>query len=103
MIGKKRKSKSKGPSKYALIAPPPGQASQGAGEMSFRQTLGWDPDHVTAGFVQPRQGRSQLNLAISAEQLELLTQYAKRRHIPVSTLARAWLLERLEIELGSEN
>jgi len=43
--------------------------------------------------------RTQLNLALSAEQLELFTQYANKKHLPPSTLARAWLLERLDAEI----
>lgn len=43
--------------------------------------------------------RTQLNLALSAEQLEQFTKYANKKHLPPSTLARAWLLERLDAEL----
>jgi hypothetical protein len=43
-------------------------------------------------------GRTQLNLAMSAEQLERFTRYANRKHIPPSTLAKAWILERLDQE-----
>lgn len=43
--------------------------------------------------------RTQLNLALSAEQLELFTQYANKKHLPPSTLARAWVLERLDAEI----
>jgi hypothetical protein len=45
--------------------------------------------------------RSQLNLALSPDQLVRFTAYANRKHIPPSTLARAWVLERLDAE--SEN
>ena len=44
--------------------------------------------------------RTQLNLALSAQQLERFTKYANQKHLPASTLARAWLLERLDIETG---
>jgi hypothetical protein len=39
-----------------------------------------------------------LNLALTTDQLDRFTQYAKKRHIPPSTLAKAWILERLENE-----
>lgn len=45
-----------------------------------------------------KNARTQLNLALSAEQLERFTKYASKKHLPPSTLARAWLLERLEME-----
>ncbi len=46
-----------------------------------------------------RRSRTQLNLALSPEQLERFTQYANKKHLPPSTLARAWVLERLDAEL----
>jgi hypothetical protein len=42
--------------------------------------------------------RGQLNLALSTDQLDRFTQYANKRHIPPSTLAKAWILERLDNE-----
>ena len=42
--------------------------------------------------------RTQLNLAMSAEQLERFVKYADKKHIPPSTLAKAWILERLDQE-----
>lgn len=48
--------------------------------------------------IAARKARGQLNLAFSPEQLTRFTQYAKRRHIPPSTLAKAWILERLDQE-----
>lgn len=45
-----------------------------------------------------KAGRTQLNLAMSADQLERFTRYANRKHIPPSTLAKAWILERLDQE-----
>lgn len=44
-------------------------------------------------------GRTQLNLAMSAEQLDRFTRYANKKHIPPSTLAKAWILERLDQEI----
>lgn len=48
--------------------------------------------------VESRQHRAQLNLALPADQLARFTQYANKKHIPPSTLARSWLLERLDQE-----
>lgn len=48
--------------------------------------------------VAARKERGQLNLALSPEQLKRFTQYANRKHIPPSTLAKAWILERLDQE-----
>lgn len=45
-----------------------------------------------------KAGRTQLNLAMSADQLERFTRYASKKHIPPSTLAKAWILERLDQE-----
>jgi len=52
-----------------------------------------------AARVEARKsGRTQLNLAMSAEQLERFTRHANKKHIPPSTLAKAWILERLDQE-----
>ena len=48
--------------------------------------------------IAARKARGQLNLALSPDQLSRFTQYANRKHIPPSTLAKAWLLERLDQE-----
>lgn len=48
--------------------------------------------------VEARQNRAQLNLALPVDQLDRFTKYAQKKHIPPSTLARAWLLERLDQE-----
>lgn len=45
-----------------------------------------------------KAGRTQLNLAMSADQLERFTRHANKKHIPPSTLAKAWILERLDQE-----
>jgi hypothetical protein len=47
--------------------------------------------------------RTQLNLAMSPEQLERFTRYASGKHIPPSTLAKAWILERLDHETKKAN
>ncbi len=48
--------------------------------------------------VATRNSRAQLNLALSAEQLTRFIEYAQKKHIPPSTLARGWVLERLDAE-----
>lgn len=52
--------------------------------------------------IEARQNRAQLNLALPADQLARFTQYAQKKHIPPSTLARAWLLERLDQEVARD-
>lgn len=51
--------------------------------------------------VDARQSRTQLNLALPADQLARFTEYAQKKHIPPSTLARSWLLERLDQETAN--
>ena len=46
--------------------------------------------------IEVRQNRAQLNLELPADQLVRFTQYAHKKHIPPSTLAKAWILERLD-------
>jgi len=48
--------------------------------------------------VEVRKARTQLNLAMSVEQLERFIKFANKKHIPPSTLAKAWILERLDQE-----
>lgn len=48
--------------------------------------------------IAVRKARGQLNLAFSPDQLNRFTQYANKKHIPPSTLAKAWILERLDKE-----
>ncbi len=48
--------------------------------------------------IAARKTRGQLNLALSTDQLNRFTQYANKKHIPPSTLAKAWILERLDNE-----
>lgn len=50
--------------------------------------------------VHARKGaRTQLNLAMSSDQLDRFLKYASKKHIPPSTLAKAWILERLDQEV----
>lgn len=54
--------------------------------------------HCRARVEARKSARTQLNLAMSADQLERFIKYADRKHIPPSTLAKAWILERLDEE-----
>jgi transcriptional regulator with XRE-family HTH domain len=45
-----------------------------------------------------RKPRGQLNLALSKNQLDRFNQYANKKQIPASILAKAWILERLDNE-----
>jgi hypothetical protein len=56
--------------------------------------------HTKERVEAKKNVRTQLNLALSIQQLERFTKYANQKHLPASTLARAWLLERLDIETG---
>lgn len=53
-----------------------------------------------AGTVVRRgQGPSRMfNVRLTDEQYQQLEQVARTKHLPVSTMARAWLLDRLEDE-----
>ena len=57
-------------------------------------------DKYPAGTVVRRgQGPSRMfNVRLSDEQYQQLEQVARAKHLPVSTMARAWLLDRLENE-----
>ena len=56
-------------------------------------------DGLTASVKEVRKRRAQLNLAFAESELSRFTLYADRKHMPASTLARAWILERLDQEL----
>ncbi len=56
-------------------------------------------DYSKAHVEARKNARTQLNLALSAEQLQRFSKYASKKHLPPSTLARAWLLERLDTEM----
>ncbi len=48
--------------------------------------------------VDSRKSRTQLNLAMTSDQLDRFMKHAYKKHIPPSTLAKAWILERLDQE-----
>lgn len=102
------------------IPPPPGARASAEELNAYFEKYGLD-EMEAAGYVRdltPKEkkemdalavdcetrvaarktGRTQLNLAMSADQLERFTRYANRKHIPPSTLAKAWILERLDQE-----
>lgn len=62
------------------------------------------PDGTTiARPHQPGREPSRVfNLRLTEEQLTELHAAARRRHLPASTMARAWLLERLGAERSSQ-
>jgi hypothetical protein len=55
-------------------------------------------NHCRERVDERKSTRTQLNLAMSAEQLGKFMRYANKKHIPPSTLAKAWILERLDQE-----
>jgi hypothetical protein len=106
--------------KKAYIPPPPGPEASADELAAYVEKYGLD-ELEAAGYIQDltedekkdmddlavytrsrvearKTARTQLNLALSAEQLSRFTQYAQKRHIPPSTLAKSWLLERLDQE-----
>jgi hypothetical protein len=48
--------------------------------------------------IAARKASSQLNLTLSPEQLSRFTQYANKKKILPSMLAKSWILERLDQE-----
>lgn len=59
-----------------------------------------DTSEYPAGTVIRRsQGPSRMfNVRLTDEQYQQLEEMAQAKHLPVSTMARAWLLDRLEAE-----
>lgn len=50
-------------------------------------------------IVRRGQGPSRMfNVRLTDEQYQQLEQVARAKHLPVSTMARAWLLDRLDSE-----
>jgi hypothetical protein len=47
---------------------------------------------------RPNAPSRMFNLRLSEEQYEALQQIAREHHLPMSTMARAWLLDRLDHE-----
>ncbi len=97
---KKKKVLQTGASAPPSIPPPPGPNASARQIDQYFSKYQWVQDEKTDRNprLEIKPSRSQLNLALPAEQLKMFTQYAKKKHIPPSTLARMWLLERLEHE-----
>ena len=47
---------------------------------------------------RPNQTSRMFNVRLTDEQFKQIQNLAERRHLPMSTMARAWLLDRLEKE-----
>jgi hypothetical protein len=47
---------------------------------------------------RPNQASRMFNVRLSEEQFAAIQGVAERQHLPMSTMARAWLLDRLEEE-----
>lgn len=47
---------------------------------------------------RPNQTSRMFNVRLSEEQFAAIQDVAERQHLPMSTMARAWLLDRLEQE-----
>lgn len=47
---------------------------------------------------RPNAPSRMFNVRLSEDQYEALQELARRRHLPMSTMARAWLLDRLDHE-----
>lgn len=54
------------------------------------------PDDTT--ITRPNQPSRMFNLRLTDEQFSELRALASDRHLPMSTMARSWLLERLDKE-----
>jgi aryl-alcohol dehydrogenase-like predicted oxidoreductase len=47
---------------------------------------------------RPNQPTRMFNVRLTEEQFRAIQQLAEQRHLPMSTMARAWLLDRLNAE-----
>ncbi len=56
------------------------------------------PYPTDATITRPNAPSRMFNLRLSEEQYAALQDIANQRHLPVSTMARAWLLDRLDHE-----
>jgi hypothetical protein len=57
-----------------------------------------EPYPAGTTISRPNQPSRMFNLRLTEEQYAELQAEAQRRHLPVSTMARAWLLDRLDHE-----
>lgn len=54
------------------------------------------PDGTT--ISRPNQASRMFNVRLTEEQFAAIQDVAEREHLPMSTMARAWLLDRLDNE-----
>lgn len=57
-----------------------------------------EPYPAGTTLTRPNQPSRMFNVRLSEEQFAQLQDEARKRHLPVSTMARAWLLDRLDHE-----
>lgn len=57
-----------------------------------------DPYPEGTAITRPNRPSRMFNLRLTGEQFSELHAMARERHLPVSTMARSWLLERLDQE-----
>ena len=63
-----------------------------------RQSEATEPYPAGTSVSRPNQPSRMFNVRLTEEQFAKLQAEARRRHLPVSTMARAWLLDRLDHE-----
>jgi hypothetical protein len=63
-----------------------------------RQSESGEPYPPGTTISRPNQPSRMFNLRLTEQQYAELQAEAQRRHLPVSTMARAWLLDRLDHE-----
>jgi hypothetical protein len=63
-----------------------------------RQFESNEPYPASTQVSRPNQPSRMFNVRLTEEQFAELQAEAGRRHLPVSTMARAWLLDRLDHE-----
>ena len=57
-----------------------------------------EPYPEDTAVSRPNSASRMFNLRLSEDQYEALQELAQQRHLPMSTMARAWLLDRLDHE-----
>lgn len=57
-----------------------------------------EPYPADVQISRPNRASRMFNLRLSDEQYNEITTLARQRHLPASTMARSWLLERLDQE-----
>lgn len=72
-------------------------------EAGHMQVLAEDDPRVlqrkaVAEEIREKRRRAQLNIVFNEQELSELEAYAKAVHIPVSTIAKSWILRALNVE-----